>query len=875
MKLTSLLQKLLFVPVLLGLTVVLATGCSDDDDELQGGGNGYVQFKLYKEASYGESASRASDSELEYLYDAKKVKVVLTSNGVTSSYTLPVSAYNAENAEYGMRSEKLELVAGAYQLIGFYLYDKVEKEIYAGEPAAPTSFMVERGGLCIQDLLVNVVPRGQVRFHLVKDLSAVSRTGSRADLETKYYPFSSVARVTFDVKNMDTKKVTHIENVDVEVEDGFHEDNSETSYAVLDSLITLEAGRYTVTEVWTSDKNKTTLEVGVLKEGTEFTVYDNQNPEAQPVEIPLTLQESADYIKDYIALKEIWLATGGETDWYYVGENYPKGVNWNFDKDIDMWGEQPGVNLNAEGRVISLSIGEFSPKGKIPAALGQLTALQTLYLGTHNDKQHPNVPNGSSVESRKKFAQAMMNPTAENLKILRNDYMDNYASHDIRADFSEPLLWGFKERGIEVKKQNKPASRDINWGELTNGITGIDEAIGNLENLEILYIANSKVAELPATIGNLKKCTDMELYNNPLMKEFPDVLAEMPELIQLNIAMNKQWSSEEINAGLEKLCGGKSQATLQVLYMGFNNATRLPENVKNLKKLGKIDCAYNKLTGTLPRFEGINLVQATFDYNQIEAIPDNFCGIEDVESITFSNNKIKNLPTGFFNPKSVYVMVSVDFSGNEITEVPANYGANVSTLSLARNKLTKFPKGLFQGGSVIESLNLSGNLISSFEEGDIVGEKSYMLASLDLTYNRLSDFPTDFNAINVPYLYGVDVSFNCFSEFPFEPFNVDRLTVFAIRGQRDADGNRTLKEWPLGVGKHKGLRALYLGSNDIGDVNVGQEEQLSYLIYNLDISDNPNIVINMAELCPYIQAGMFMLIYDQTQDIRGCDVLFD
>ena len=114
------------------------------------------------------------------------------------------------------------------------------------------------------------------------------------------------------------------------------------------------------------------------------------------------------------------------------------------------------------------------------------------------------------------------------------------------------------------------------------------------------------------------------------MKEFPDVLAEMPELIQLNIAMNKQWSSEEINAGLEKLCGGKSQATLQVLYMGFNNATRLPENVKNLKKLGKIDCAYNKLTGTLPRFEGINLVQATFDYNQIEAIPDNFCGIEDV-----------------------------------------------------------------------------------------------------------------------------------------------------------------------------------------------------------------------------------------------------
>lgn len=875
MKLTSLLQKLLFVPVLLGLTVVFATGCSDDDNELQGGGNGYVQFKLYKEASYGQNASRSTDSELEYLFDAKKVKVVLTGNGVTSSYTLSVNAYNAENAEYGLRSEKLELVSGAYQLVGFYLYDKVEKEIYAGEPAAPTSFMVEHGGLCIQDLLVNVVPRGQVRFHLVKDLSAVNVPVSRAGNEKKYYPFSAVAQVTFDVKNMDTKKVTHIENVNVKMKDGFHDDNSETSYAVLDSLITLEAGRYTVTQIWTSDKNKTIMEVGVLKEGTEFAVLDNQNPEAKPVEIPVTLQESAEYIKDYIALKEIWLALGGETDWYYMGENYPRGVNWNFDKDIDLWGQQPGVNLNPEGRVLSLSIGEFGPKGRIPAAIGQLTAMQSLYLGTHNDKQHPNVPNGASAESRRKFAQAMMNISPENLQVLRNDYMDNYASHDIRADFSEPLLWGFKERGIEVKQQNKTVSRDINWGELTNGITGIDDAIGKLENLEIMYIANSKVAELPASMAKLAKCTDIELYNNPLMMEFPEVLAEMPELIQINIAMNKQWSSEEINSGLEKLFAGKSKEKLQILYMGFNNTTKLPDNVKNLRKLGKIDCAYNQISGTLPRFEGINLVQATFDYNMIEAVPDNFCGIEDVESISFSHNKIKELPKGFFNPKSVYIMASVDFSANEITEVPANYGANVSTLSLARNKLTKFPKGLFEGGSSVESLNLSGNLISSFEKGDIVGEKSFMLASLDLTYNRLSKFPSDFTAVNVPYLYGVDVSFNSFSEFPFEPLNVDRLTVFAIRGQRDADGNRTLTEWPLGIGKHKGLRALYLGSNDIGDVNVSQEEQLSYLIYNLDISDNPNIVINVAGLCPYIQANMFMLIYDQTQDIRGCDILFD
>lgn len=872
MKLTSILQKLLMMPLLLVLAVGLFTACSDDDNELQmGGGKGYVQFRLLKEASY---ESRTVASELDYLNDAKKIKVVLTSNGMTASYTLSLNAYNAENAEYGLRSDKLQLMAGAYQLVGYYLYDKVEKEIYAGEPKSPVSIQVENGGLMVQDVLVNVVPRGQVRFHLVKDLTAIAKPETYSEGEKKYYPFSAIGRVTLDVKNLETKQTTHLQDIKVRVMDGFHDDQSEMSYAVLDSLITLEAGKYTVSEIWTSNKDKMLLEVGVLKEGMEFEVVDNQNPEKTPVEIPLTLQESAAYLKDYMALREIWLATGGETLWSYRGDNFPKGVNWNFDKDIDLWGQQPGVTLNDEGRVAVLTLGDFGPVGNIPAAIGQLTALRSLYLGTHNDKQHSNVPNGSSQESRRMFAKAMMNPTSDNMDIIRNDYMDNYVKKDIRADLSEPLLWGFKHQGIEIKSASaKPVSRDINWGELTNGLTGIDEAIGNLKELEVLYIANSKIKELPASMVQLENCTDVELYNNPLMTEFPEVLYKMTGLVQINLAMNRQWTSDVINAGLEKMFDGPSKGKLQILYMGFNNISKLPANIINLKKLGKIDCVYNKIEGVLPSFAGINLVQASFDYNQITGIPDNFCGVEDVESISFSNNKIKALPKGFFNPKSVFVMQSVDFSSNEITEVPENYGVNVTNFSIARNKLKDFPKGLFAGGSPIQVLNLSGNLIENFKKGDIVGENSFMLTSLDLTFNRITEFPSDFHGVNLPYLFGVDVSFNRLSAFPYQLLNIDHLTVLAIRSQRDADGNRTFSEWPKNVDQHKGLRALYLGGNDIGDVNVTNKENISYMINNLDISDNPNIVINVASVCPYIKANMFLLVYDPTQDIRGCDVL--
>ena len=66
-----------------------------------------------------------------------------------------------------------------------------------------------------------------------------------------------------------------------------------------------------------------------------------------------------------------------------------------------------------------------------------------------------------------------------------------------------------------------------------------------------------------------------------------------------------------------------------------------------------------------------------------------------------------------------------------------------------------------------------------------------------------------------------------------------------------------------------GLRALYLGSNDIRVVT----DELSYMIYNLDIQDNPNISIDVSAVCSYIKSGWFNLMYSPGQDIRGCDFL--
>ena len=79
-----------------------------------------------------------------------------------------------------------------------------------------------------------------------------------------------------------------------------------------------------------------------------------------------------------------------------------------------------------------------------------------------------------------------------------------------------------------------------------------------------------------------------------------------------------------------------------------------------------------------------------------------------------------------------------------------------------------------------------------------------------------------------------------------------------------------MREWPANIRMHTGLRTLYLQGNDI---RLVPDKQISHIIYLLDIRDNPNITIDVSSVCTFINAGMYVLLYDPDQDIRGCDIL--
>ena len=859
---------ILFSIAIFGCALLSMTACQQDNTATDQAEYGYVAFKLLKPSSIEPEAE--SRAKLNWLSDAHKVTVTMQSSDLTTlSQTLPITYYDKELAEWGVTSDKLRMLVGDYTVIGYTLYDNLDQQLLDAQ-CEDVEFSVVNGGLSICDICVeDAVERGKVAFRLVKLFNDTRVADNYLFEDIKAVDITVTHGFTGKPTTFKARKLSLIEEfVDGPIDDELYENNGLTAYIECEESYWLEAGDYTITSYTTYSDAKANeeLETAAISElGWCFKVVDNQLNVVE--DVPILLSKTAEHIKDYVALKEIWIAMDGP-NWSFYGEEYAAGANWDFNKDIDMWGDQPGVTLNAEGRVENLNLSGFGAKGVVPDAIGQLTDLKLLYLGNHNE-----LIGGYDATER----------------VDALNYYNRVLKRDAREVLSAELK-GVINRDAQQKQihSNSVNRKDVAFGNLTNGITGISRQMMRLTKLEQFFIANAPITTEKFFVGekdeslsweNFTNLMDVEIYNCPNLTALPnELITELPNIQSLNVAMNYGISGQQLKADWEALIDGESGEDVQILYIGFNNLEETPDYsyLSRMSKIGLLDCNSNKLKTIHPFGKEICPTTLIFDYNKIENISvaedGYFCGLNQLEDFTCSNNRLTVLPD-LFNAKSVYSMISVDFSSNKISALENGdewRGVNTGTLNLADNKLVELPKRLIGSGSRIETLMLSANGMKTIEKGALIGAGSEYLSTIDLSFNRLSELPyEDFSISNIPFLYGIDLSSNAFEEVPYSLLTIDRLTVISIRQQRDDAGNRTLETWPEGIGNHKGLMALYIGSNDLGKIN----DTISPYILLFEIKDNPNISIDLSNVCPYIQMGYYELIYDSTQDIRGCDAL--
>lgn len=838
-------------------SVLLFTGCTDEAEPVSEPGYGYVQFHLFKKGSY----TKAGD-KLEYLRDAAKIRVTLRSqdNDIITPVAV-VEAVDKNLSEWGLQTAKIRLIAGKYTMTAYEIYDGLDNSVLVGAPSETVVLDVKANGIVSEDIALNVVDRGWAKFRLVKDLSEIVGTKAGKDGADEH-PFYGIQSVDLTVKNKNTGEITEITNIEVTHKFVDGEKAADPDYisgiCVSDTLVALKGGTYTVTKFRTYfDYFRKVYETSTNVAENEFVVKDNQETDA---DVPVTLHTTSGHVQDALALREIWEALDGP-NWR---------IKWEFNCDVDAWTANTGVQILGNGRVASLDLTGTGAKGAMPAAIAKLTELRKLTLGTIG---YNAAAGGTTVTTGRKLTYF----TPEDHEA---DRRLTIGTRDPRSRFSKELQQSFEIAGDPVKPGVKSLSErmPVMYKPEVNAtdIVSLPDEINQLKNLEHITIAFSPIKTFPADMSGLTALTDVEIFACTELTEFPKGLATCPKLTSLTYSFNVNTAVSSMEEGISAINNGPASKTIQLLYFPNQRIDNMPDlsNIPRLSVLVIQGCGLKSFTAPFSKDQFF--VQFMASDNELTSLPrdekGNFLAYNaETEEVNFSGNKFTELPD-IFDAKSAYQVGTVDFSKNQIASVEhgdAYRGIKAATFDISYNKLKELPVQLFgTSSSSISYLKIDGNGMEKISKEAIEGKYTYRTTTISMAYNKLKSLPDEFDSLTFPYLSGIDMSYNRFDYFPYTAVNNQYLSVFIFRHQRDADGDRCMRTWPAGIGQAlAGLRALYLGSNDIRVVT----DQLSYMIYNLDIQDNPNISIDVSAVCSYIKSGWFNLMYSPGQDIRGCD----
>lgn len=838
-------------------SVLLFTGCTEEAEPVSEPGYGYVQFHLFKKGSY----TKAGD-KLEYLRDAAKIRVTLRSqdNDIITPVAV-VEAVDKNLSEWGLQTAKIRLIAGKYTMTAYEIYDGLDNSVLVGSPSETVVLDVKPNGIVSEDIALNVVDRGWAKFRLVKDLSEIVGTKAGKDGADEH-PFYGIQSVDLTVKNKNTGEITEITNIEVTHKFVDGEKAADPDYisgiCVSDTLVALKGGTYTVTKFRTYfDYFRKVYETSTNVAENEFVVKDNQETDA---DVPITLHTTSGHVQDALALREIWEALDGP-NWR---------IKWEFNCDVDAWTANTGVQILGNGRVASLDLTGTGAKGAMPAAIAKLTELRELTLGTIGYKA---AAGGTTVTTGRKLTYF----TPEDHEA---DRRLTIGTRDPRSRFSKELQQSFEIAGDPVKPGVKSLSErmPVMYKPEVNAtdIVSLPDEINQLKNLEHITIAFSPIKTFPADMSGLTALTDVEIFACTELTEFPKGLATCPKLTSLTYSFNVNTAISSMEEGISAINNGPASKTIQLLYFPNQRIDNMPDlsNIPRLSVLVIQGCGLKSFTAPFSKDQFF--VQFMASDNELTSLPrdekGNFLAYDaETEEVNFSGNKFTELPD-IFDAKSAYQVGTVDFSKNQIASVEhgdAYRGIKAATFDISYNKLKELPVQLFgTSSSSISYLKIDGNGMEKISKEAIEGKYTYRTTTISMAYNKLKSLPDEFDSLTFPYLSGIDMSYNRFDYFPYTAVNNQYLSVFIFRHQRDADGDRCMRTWPAGIGQAlAGLRALYLGSNDIRVVT----DELSYMIYNLDIQDNPNISIDVSAVCSYIKSGWFNLMYSPGQDIRGCD----
>jgi internalin A len=278
------------------------------------------------------------------------------------------------------------------------------------------------------------------------------------------------------------------------------------------------------------------------------------------------------------------------------------------------------------------------------------------------------------------------------------------------------------EQKIQQALKSHTTELDLHSMELTE----LPESIGQLPQLQTLYLSNNKLTILPDSLGQLTQLTELNLSNNQL-KALPHSLGQLTQLTELNLSNNQlkalphslgqltqltelNLSNNQLKALPESL-GQLTQ--LQRLVLMKNKLSTLSGSLGQLLNLQYLDLCDNLLT-TLPA-SFVNLVEmkelelgdAGAGGNPLFEFPDSIRGMDKLKLLRAGKCQLSVLPSWL---SQLTELETLFLSANTFTKFPETvcYLKKLRTLYFTKNPITDLPPSLTQLEH-LEQLDLSGN----------------------------------------------------------------------------------------------------------------------------------------------------------------------
>ncbi|KAG5525304.1 hypothetical protein RHGRI_031849 [Rhododendron griersonianum] len=402
--------------------------------------------------------------------------------------------------------------------------------------------------------------------------------------------------------------------------------------------------------------------------------------------------------------------------------------------------------------LIDLDLSGNSLTGSIPASIGKLVNLTTLYLFENHlsgsiPKEVGMLRSLIDLELSANSLTGSIPTTIGNLVNLTTLYL-----FENRLSGSIPEEVGMLRCLVDLQLSTNNLEGNYLIG-------SIPYSIGNLVNLTILYLDKNHLSgSIPEEVGMLRSLIHLGLSSNNLSAKIPSSLGNLESLVSLYLFDNRLTGSippqlnnltllRAFQLGDNMLTGHLPEnlclsGSLENFTVPNNNFIGLiPRSLKNCSSLNRVRLGGNQLSGNISEDFGIYPKLTYIDLSN-----NNFYGelsprwgmCNNLRSLKMSNNNI----SGVIPPTLVDAtqLSRIDLSSNHLVgEIPKEFGSLVSLfdLKLNDNQLSgTIPRELGRLAN-LETLNLAANKLS----GSIPRELGtcMRLLNLSLSSNRLGE----------------------------------------------------------------------------------------------------------------------------------------